>query len=278
MGSKKTSIPDAPQWQPDPNVKWSQDRLKEQYNYLINGLTTEGGNLSGLLGDAINISPEVSRLSMQYAQSQLDPAFRNRQQDMINQLEANNQLTGSTTASSLANLNADYMASLTGMQAQYGLADVERALNNRVQLYTTGLNVGQNVGQQGLQNQEQMNSFALANYENQVAAAMMGQQSNAGLWGSLGGAAIGAGIGTLVAPGVGTALGASIGGGLGGAAFGGSSAGGQMSSGLGMLGGYMAGSKYAPTAYTYTRGPESVTNTTAAYNPGPSGFNRYGLL
>lgn len=268
MSSKKSSIPDTPQWQPDPNVAWSQDRLKEQYGYLMSGLTTEGGSLSGLLGDAINISPEVSRLSQQYAQAQLDPAYRQQRQDVINTLEANNQLTGSTTASALGNLSADYMSSLTGMQAQYGLADVERALNNRMQLYTTGLNIGQNVGQAGLQNQEQMNQFALQNYENQVAAAMMNKNnSSAGMWGSLGGAAIGAGIGTLVAPGVGTALGASLGGSIGGAAFGGSSAGGQMSSGLGMLGGYMAGSKYAPTAYTYTRGPESVTNITAQSNP-----------
>lgn len=289
MGRKKTSIPEAPKFQVDPNVAWSQNRLKEQYGYLINGLTTEGGNLSGLLGDAINVSPEVSRLSQQYAQSQLDPAFRQKRQDTINTLEANNQLTGSTTASSLANLDADYMASLTGMQAQYGLADVQRALNNRVQLYTTGLNVGQNVGQAGLQNQEQMNSFALANYENQVAASLAGQNNNNGLWGSLGGAALGAGAGALLALptggmsiGMGAALGSGLGGSLGGAAFGGSSAGGQMSSGLGMLGGYMAGSKYAPNGYTATRGPESVTNTTAAYNPigtgGISGFNSYGLI
>ena len=265
MSSKKTSIPDAPKFQTDPNVGWSQDKLKEQYGYLMNGLTTNGGSLSGLLGDTVNTSPEVSRLSQQYAQSQLDPAFRQKRQDTINTLEANGQLTGSTTANSLANLDADYMASLTGMQAQYGLADVNRALNNRVQLYTQGLNIGQNVGTQGLENQSQMNQFALANYENQVAAAMANQDSSAGMWGSLGGAAIGAGIGTLVAPGVGTALGASLGGSIGGAAFGGSQAGGQMSSGLGMLGGYMAGSKYAPTAYTYSSGAESVSNGLASY-------------
>lgn len=286
MSSKKTSIPAAPAFQTDPNVGWSQDKLKEQYGYLINGLTTQGGNLSGLLGDSINVSPEVSRLSQQYAQSQLDPAFRQRRQQTINDLEASNQLTGSTTASALGNLDADYMASLTGMQAQYGLADVSRALNNRMQLYTTGLNIGQNVGQAGLQNQEQMNQFALQNYENQVAAAMMNKNnSSAGMWGSLGGAALGAGAGALLALptggmsiGMGAALGASLGGSLGGAAFGGSSAGGQMSSGLGMLGGYMAGSKYAPTAYTYTRGPESVTDLSRSYQPLGSYARSQGLL
>jgi hypothetical protein len=286
MSKKKTSMPETPTFQVDPNVAWSQDRLKDQYGYLMNGLTQEGQSLSGGLGEATNISPEISRLSQQYAQSQLDPAFRTQRQDLINTLEANNQLTGSTTASSLGNLSADYMASLTGMQAQYGLADVSRALNNRMQLYTTGLNIGQNVGQAGLQNQEQMNQFALQNYENQVAAAMMNKNnSSAGMWGSLGGAALGAGAGTLLALptggmsiGMGAALGAGLGGSLGGAAFGGSSAGGQMSSGLGMLGGYMAGSKYAPTAYTYTRGPESVTDLSRSYQPLGSYARSQGLL
>jgi hypothetical protein len=286
MSKKKTSTPETPTFQVDPNVAWSQDRLKDQYGYLMNGLTQEGQSLSGGLGEATNISPEISRLSQQYAQSQLDPAFRTQRQDLINTLEANNQLTGSTTASSLGNLSADYMASLTGMQAQYGLADVSRALNNRMQLYTTGLNIGQNVGQAGLQNQEQMNQFALQNYENQVAAAMMNKNnSSAGLWGSLGGAALGAGAGALLALptggmsiGMGAALGAGLGGSLGGAAFGGSSAGGQMSSGLGMLGGYMAGSKYAPTAYTYTRGPESVTDLSRSYQPLGSYARSQGLL
>lgn len=181
MKSKSPSIPSSPSFQVDPNLAWSQDYLKGQTNYLTQGLTTEGGNLSGLLGDTINVSPLVSQYSQQLAQSQLDPAFRVRQQDMINQLEANNQLTGSTTASSLSNLNADYMASLTGMQAQYGLADVSRALNNRVQLYGMGLNTGQAVGSNALQNQNQMNQFALANYENQVASALMRQKSGGGL-------------------------------------------------------------------------------------------------
>lgn len=279
MSSKKSSIPEAPTFQTDPNVGWSQDRLKEQYNYLIGGLTGAGGQLSGLLGDAVNISPEVSRLSQQLAQSQLDPAYRTQRQDLINTLEANNQLTGSTTASSLQNLSSDYLSSLTGMQAQYGLADVERALNNRVQLYTTGLNVGQNVGSAGLANQQQMNQFALANYENQVAASMMNQNQGGGLLGgllggtggALGGAATGALIGSVV-PGIGTMTGALIGGGLGAAGGGlmGSqslSAGQSMfSSGLSSAGMY-AGSKYAPNSYTYSSGPESVVNTTLRADP-----------
>lgn len=272
--SKSPSIPDAPSFQADPNLAWSQDYLKGQTNYLTQGLTAEGGNLSGLLGDTINVSPLVSQYSQQLAQSQLDPAFRVRQQDMMNQLEANNQLTGSTTASSLGNLNADYMASLTGMQAQYGLADVNRALQNRVQLYGMGLNSGQAVGSNALQNQNQMNQFALANYENQVASAMMNQQSSGSPWGALGGAAIGAGIGTMIMPGVGTAVGAGIGSSLGNSMFGGGSqSGAGISSGLGQMGGYAMGSKYS-SPNRISGGSESIyTNNTY----GGYGMNSYGM-
>jgi len=276
--SKSPSIPDAPSFQADPNVGWSQDFLKGQSNYLINGLTTNGGNLSGLLGDSINVNPLVSQYSQQLAQSQLDPAFRVRQQDMMNQLEANNQLTGSTTASSLGNLNADYMASLTGMQAQYGLADVERALNNRVQLYGMGLNTGQAVGSTALQNQNQMNQFALANYENQVASALMGQKSSGSPWGSIGGAAVGAGIGTLIMPGVGTAVGAGIGSSIGNSMFGGGSqSGASISNSFGQLGGYAMGSKYSSPG-SYTGGKESIYNPSTSFTAGSMGLtNPYGL-
>lgn len=250
MSKSNSSIPEAPSFQADPNVAWSQDRLKEQYNYLINGLTTQGGTLSGLLGDAVNVSPLVSQYSQQLAQSQLDPAYRKQRQDMINTLEANNQLTGSTTASSLGNLSSDYMASLTGMQAQYGLADVERALNNRVSLYQTGLQTGQAVGAAGLQNQNQMNKFALANYENQVASAMYKNQQQEqadAFWGTMFGPVVG-----------------GITGGQTGAMAGlnspvwnaGMIAGGNYMGG-GMGSGGLSGSKYAPQSYTGSLGSES---------------------
>jgi hypothetical protein len=285
MGSKKSSVPEAPKWQPDPDVEWSKDFGKNWADYLTKGLTGTGAEIGGMLGEAFNISPEVSRLSQQLAQSQLDPAFRQQRQDLINTLEANNQLTGSTTASALGNLSADYMSSLTGMQAQYGLADVERALNNRMQGFAWGLQSGQNVGSMALENQNQMNQFALANYENQVAASLMNKNNSGGLMGgllggtggALGGAATGALIGSIV-PGIGTMTGALIGGGLGAAGGGlmgaqSMSAGQSMfSSGMSSAGMYV-GSKYAPNAYTYSRGPESVVNTTAAYQP----LNSYAL-
>lgn len=229
---KAPSLPSAPSFQTDPNVAWSQDFLKGQSNYLINGLTQDGGSLSGMLGETVNTSPDITRLTLEGLSAQLSPYYRTGMQDITNQLEANNQLTGSTTASALGNFQADYMAQLTAAGAQAGIADINRALQNRVSLYGTGLNAAQGVGQTGLNNQSQMNQFAMQNYENQVAAALMSQPQQRG--GLLGGAigAIGGGLagfalgGPLGAGALGTALGAGIGGLAGG--FGSSGTGGQM--------------------------------------------------
>lgn len=212
FGSKKTSIPDAPTFQPDPNVAWSQDFLKGQANYLINGLTTNGGNLSGLLGDTVSFNPLTTQYALQTMQSQLAPSYRNSQQNLTNTLEANNQLTGSTTASSFANLESDYMAQLTAATAQAGLADVNRALQNRVSLYGTGLNTASTVGTNALSNQSQTNNFALANYENQVAQALASQGSESGgisgfLTGAIGGGLAGLSTGNPYIAGAGAVLG-----------------------------------------------------------------------
>lgn len=255
----------APVFQPDPNVAIGQDDLRGQYQYLYKGLTSPEGNLTGLLGDTVNVSPLVSKYSQQLAQSQLDPAFRQKQQDLINTLEANNQLTGSTTASALGNLSADYMASLTGMQAQYGLADVERALNTRVNLYNMGLGANQNFIGNALQNQSQMNNFGLSNFENQVAASLMGQTQTGGMAGALQGAIGGAMAGSAFGP-----YGMAIGAGLGGyAGYSGSpSAGGSyLSAGSSLL-----GSKYSsPSTINYGR--ESIYNPATSYTAGSNYYS-----
>ena len=193
VNNNNSGYPDPPTFQADPYVSKSQDRLWGQADYLLNGLTSDGGNLSGLMGDTVSFNPLTTQYALQAMQSQLAPSYRNSQQNLTNTLEANNQLTGSTTASAFGNLEADYMAQLTGATAQAGLADVNRALANRVSLYQTGLNTVQAVGNNALQNQGQVNNFALGNYENQVAQAMMNQPAPTGglsgaLTGALGGA------------------------------------------------------------------------------------------
>lgn len=237
--SKKSSptIPDAPSFQNDPNVGWSQDTKKGIWNFINSGLTGVGGQISGMLGEAVNLNPDIARLATEQYVSAQEPAYRRGLQDITNTLEANNQLTGSTTGNVLQNYQNDYLAGLTSANAGMQLANIDRALNNRMQLYNIGVNEVNSVGSTGLENQQQMNSFALANYENQVAAAMLNNQgkSGNGLWGAggaLGGSVLGAALGSVV-PGIGTAVGASIGAGLGGQI--GSSIGGTSGSGYGSM-------------------------------------------
>lgn len=179
-GKSKVSLPSVPEFYTDPNYTWSQDALKGQSNYLLNGLTQDGQTLTGLLGDAVNLSPDTSRLATERYIAEQAPVYRRGLQDITNTLEANNQLTGSTTASALGNLQADYMAGLTSANANQALADIDRALANRVALYGTGMNVTSTVGTNALSNQAQRNQFSLSNYDNQVASALASQPEPTG--------------------------------------------------------------------------------------------------
>jgi hypothetical protein len=274
--SKGPSIPEAPEFRVDPNVAWSQDTLKGQSNYLLNGLTSDAG-LSGQLGEATSMNPQITQLTLQALQSQLQPSYRQGFQNITNTLEANNQLTGSTTASALGNYEGDYMAQLTAAGAQAGIADINRALQNRVSLYGAGLNAAQGIGGAALSNQNQQNQFALQNYENQVASALMNQPSQkGGFMGALTGA-VGGGLSGFVMSG-GNPIGAAIGAGVGGLSggLGQSGTGGQF---LG-AGASMFGNRNTTPLQT-TGGGESIYNPIylQPYNYGLSGMgNSYGGL
>lgn len=233
MSKKKgPSIPDAPSFQTDPNVGWSQDVLKGQVPNLLS-LT----NLPPALMEAIQFNPELQQLAVQQYTSAQEPAYRRGLQDITNTLEANNQLTGSTTGNTLQNYQNDYLAGLTSANAGMAINQINNALSNRIGLYTTGLNTAQAVGKTGLDNQNQQNTFALQNYENQVASALMSQpQQTGGFLGGLQGA-VGGAIGGFTLSG-GNPIGALAGAGIGGfSGFSGStsSGGNYLNSGLNIL-------------------------------------------
>lgn len=266
MSKDKSSIPPTPSFQADPNLGWSQDVLKGQSDYLLKGLTNEGSSLSGLLNETVQLSPEISQLAMTRMRAALEPQMRESRQNVTNQLEANNQLTGSTTASALGNLEADYLSALTAAGAEASIADINRALSNRVSLYGLGLNTAQGVGGNALQNQQQMNQFALQNYENQVAASLMGQDaSSGGLMGGLTGAVGGGITGFMLGGPWGAAAGAVAGGGLGYLGSPGTG-GGMLSSGA--LAAGLGSNRFIGSGGTSTR--ESIYNPQyeSVYNPG----------
>lgn len=269
-GGGDMNIPDAPVFQPDPNVAWSQDFLKGQANYLINGLTQDGGNLSGLLGDTVSFNPLTTQYALQSLQAQLAPSYRNSQQNLQNTLEANNQLTGSTTASAFGNLESDYMAQLTAAGAQASLADVNRALQNRVSLYGTGLNTVSTIGTNALANQAQINNFALSNYENQVAQALAGENQNGGLSGALTGA-VGGGLAGLATGNPYLAAGGAVLGGVAGYSGQPGTGGNFLTAGAGLFGSTRPQTLNVATIGA-NQGGESINNTLSSFNTNSNGL------
>lgn len=227
------SLPNTPTFQRNQFVN---PAIQSLYN---KGMSLSSPTVSGLpeiLQPTVQNNPEMTRMVLEGLKAQLAPSLRQSQQDIISQLEANNQLTGSTTASSLGNLESDYLSQLTKAGSDASIADENRALQNRISLYQTGLSTINSAGQLGLSDQSQENSFNLENYQNEVAKTLAEQKPATGGWagaftGGLGGALSGFMLGGPV--------GAVIGG-VGGAAAGGfgpaGTGGGLMTAGAGIAG------------------------------------------
>lgn len=177
MKQKSPSLPEAPQFQPDPTLGLAKQGL---YDRGITLTSPDVNSLPSILQDVVSTNPEVTRLSIEAMRAGLEPQLRTSRQDIINQLEANNQLTGSTTASALGNIQSDYESKLVEAGAKAGIEDINRAFANRVSLYGTGLNAIQAAGSLGATSQGQANQFALDNYQNQMAKILGEQKQNRG--------------------------------------------------------------------------------------------------
>ena len=198
MKQKSPSLPEAPQFQPDPTLGLAKQGL---YDRGITLTSPDVNSLPSILQDVVSTNPEVTRLSIEAMRAGLEPQLRTSRQDIINQLEANNQLTGSTTASALGNIQSDYESKLVEAGARAGIEDINRAFANRVSLYGTGLNALQAAGSLGATSQGQANQFALDNYQNQVAKILGEQKQNrGGLAGAISGGMGGLGLGIALAP------------------------------------------------------------------------------
>ena len=273
--SKSPELPPTPSFYQDPVAQGATQNL---YQQGLNATSFNG--LPPMLMEALSTSPDVTRLTLEGLQAQLAPQLRQSRQDVVNQLEANNQLTGSTTASALGNIQSDYESQLVNAGAQAGLADINRALQNRIGLYGTGLNALQAAGQMGQTNQSQQNSFSLANYENQVAAIMNSQKNQGGIAGALSGGLGGAVTGFAL---TGNPFGALAGGAIGAAGgyYGPSGTGGALASaGAGLYGARLASNNpYQVTSQSSSPvfSGEQINNTlqTPSWlsNPGLYGAN-----
>lgn len=253
MGKKSSpEIPEAPSFQPQANVN---PNIRQQSS--IGAALSFGGFLPDVgpstfgrsdidavdlsfLEPLVTLNPEVTQQAFGLASRDVERVRDRAQQDVLNQLEANNQLTSSTTANRLSDLNEAFSADIADIATTLHLADVERALGNTAGLFELGLNTTGNATSAGLQEQQQRNSFALQNHSNQIAASLASQSQSSG------GGLLGGGLGTVLGATGGFLLGgpagAAIGGGLGGSVGAGIGGGlfpaqGTVDPGLGFIGG-----------------------------------------
>lgn len=272
--SKAPSIPEPPSFQANPYVDPNVGFLSSVGQSLARGGFMPGNavklpsgfedvNLS-FLNDLVTLNPEATQTAVDLASRDVIRMRDQAQQSILNELEANNQLTSSVTGNRLSDLNEAFSADISDIASQFYLADVERRMSNIANLFELGLNTTGQATNLGLADQQQQNQFNLANYSNQVAASVANQQESAGgglLGGGLG-SALGLGAGLLLAPATGGAsallaagaLGAGVGGalgaGVGGTLFPGSSngtLGASYAGGSLGLAGLAAGNVFQPT-------------------------------
>lgn len=266
---KAPELPPTPTFQADPIAS----AIPGQLQSYGQGLLSSSLLTDPVLGEAVNLNPQMTQLMLQNLQAQLAPSLRQSRQDTVNTLEANNQLTGSTTASALGNIQSDYESQLISAGAQAGMADINRALQNRVGLYGTGLNTLQAAGSMAQGNQSQINSFNMENYQNQVAKVLAEQKQNTGglaggLTGAIGGGLAGLATGNPIFAGIG-----AVAGGVSGA-FGPSGTGGSLMTGAAGL--YGNQYKYpTTTAQRYSPIYSGAQIDDILKNPQPIGLRSY---
>jgi len=216
--SKSPTLPDTPQYQEDPRFTQGLESM-----FGLGGRMTSfdfTGDLSPL-AETISTSPEMTKLFMEGLKLEMDPIMADTRQDIVNQLAASGQLESSTTANKLLETEQRYGQGLQQMGTQFGIADIERAMRNRIGLFGTGLDVTQTATSMAGQEGQFKNQWNLANYENLMAKSLgEREQEQGGLFGGLMGGAGGALAGLALAPitGGSSLLLAGLGGAMGGAA------------------------------------------------------------
>lgn len=215
---KKPELPSAPSFFRDPNASLNTNRLTQIGQGLTSGDFADPSSSLGFLAQLVQSNPQVVQQAVQLASRGTIETRDNAQRDILNQLEANNQLTSSTAVNRLADLNQSFSQDIADINTKFALADAERSLANTFNLFGLGLDVTQSAGSLGLQNQQQQNAFNLDNFSNQFALAQANQKSGrGGLIGGLAGTAIGIGLApftggsSLMLAGLGGALGSGIG-------------------------------------------------------------------
>lgn len=248
MGSKKgPELPPTPTYQTDPIFKSGYENLSKYGNQLI------AGDYSGFAGldELTSLDPQSTNLALQAAQGFLNPQYQQSILDATNAAAANDTINSSTFTDALAKNALTLQSQYQGIGANAALQDRQRAMQNRLSLFGTGLDTLNQATSFGGQAQNSLNTFNLENYQNQVAKTLSEQKTPNSGFGALG-TALGVGAGFLIGGPVGAGIGGAIGGGLGGAtdSFRGASGTGGfngMGASLGLLGSGLGGGGELPS-------------------------------
>jgi len=198
MAKGKQKLPDRPTYYTDPRFTKGLDDM-----FKLGGRLTSFDFTGDLepLADTISTSPETTKLFMEGLKAELDPIYRDLRKDVINQLAANNQLESSVTADRLSDLAGDINKQYVSQSTQFGLADIDRALRNRISLLTTGIGLTDRATGMAGNEQARRNEFAMRDYENVVADQLyQDEKKNEGWGGLFSGAGGGALVGAALAP------------------------------------------------------------------------------
>ena len=99
MASPDTpQIPQAPGFQQDPFATQNLERLTEIGAGLTSGAFLDPSSSLGFLAPTVSLRPEITQIAADLATRSVERTRGRAQQDIINQLEANNQLTSSAAA------------------------------------------------------------------------------------------------------------------------------------------------------------------------------------
>lgn len=170
MKSSKPNFPSPPTFQADPFLKSSQQGLSDTGQALRQGRFQDPNDPTvGFLNDLVAMNPEATQAAVNLASRDVIRMRDQAQQNILNQLEANNQLTSSVTGNALSDLNEQFSSDISDIATNFYLADVERSLTNTMSLFGTGLNTLSDVGNRGLANQQQTNAFNQQTFANEVA-------------------------------------------------------------------------------------------------------------
>jgi len=178
MEGKSPQLPSTPTYQEDP-------RYRQGINQLSN-LGNQATSFQGLpseMTEAISTSPKSTSMFLEGLKAELEPIFRDIRRDTMNQLAANNQLESSTTASKFGEIESDLQKKYISQSTTFGLADIDRALQNRMSLFGMGLDTTKAATGMAGESESTKNQFNLQNYENVVAKDLYDKQKNLSGWG-----------------------------------------------------------------------------------------------